>query len=79
MINIKLGDNEAVCTCIFKYKSTCIYMNIIKIKTITKLLKMSCTAYIVYTFHVSLHHANFGHFKAKQVLLFHSSPITCTV
>ena len=29
---------------------------------------MSCTAHIVYTFHISLHHANFGQFKAKQVL-----------
>ena len=29
---------------------------------------MSCTAYIVYTFHLSLHHANFGQFKAKHVL-----------
>ena len=29
---------------------------------------MSCTAYIVYTFHLTLHHANFGQFKAKQVL-----------
>ena len=28
---------------------------------------MSCTAYIVFTFHLSLH-ANFGQFKAKQVL-----------
>ena len=30
---------------------------------------MSCTAYIVYTFHLSLYHTNFGQFKAKQVLL----------
>ena len=30
---------------------------------------MSCTAYIVYTFHPSLHKANFGQFMAKQVLL----------
>ena len=29
---------------------------------------MGCTAYIVYTFHISLHHANFCQFKAKQVL-----------
>ena len=29
---------------------------------------MSCTAYIVYAFHLSLHHANFGQFKAKQFL-----------
>ena len=29
---------------------------------------MSCTAYIVYTFSLSLHNANFGQFKAKQVL-----------
>ena len=34
-----------------------------------KLVQMSCTAYIVYTLHLSLHHANFGQFKAKQVLL----------
>ena len=37
-------------------------------KNNTKLVQMSCTAYIVYTFHLSLHHANFGQFKAKQVL-----------
>ena len=37
-------------------------------KKIKKLVQMSCTACIVYTFHVSLHHANFGQFKAKQVL-----------
>ena len=30
---------------------------------------MSCTAYIVYTFHRSLHHANLGQFKAKRILL----------
>ena len=29
---------------------------------------MSCIVYIVYTFHLSLHHANFGQFKAKRVL-----------
>ena len=29
---------------------------------------MSCTEYIVYTLHLSLYHANFGQFKAKQVL-----------
>ena len=29
---------------------------------------MSYEAYIVYTFQLSLHHANFGQFKAKQVL-----------
>ena len=29
---------------------------------------MSCTAYIVYTFQLFSHHANFGQFKAKQVL-----------
>ena len=29
---------------------------------------MSCTVYIVYTFHITAHHANFGQFKAKQVL-----------
>ena len=33
-----------------------------------KCVQMSCTAYIVYTFHITLHHANFGQFKAKQVL-----------
>ena len=32
------------------------------------LVKMSCTEYTVYTFHLSLHHAKFGQFKAKQVL-----------
>ena len=30
---------------------------------------MSCTVYIVYKSNLSLHHANFGQFKAKQVLL----------
>ena len=34
---------------------------------------MSCVAYIVYTFHLFLPHANFGQFKVKQVLL----EITC--
>jgi len=29
---------------------------------------MSCTAYIVDKFHLSLHHANFGQIKAKQVV-----------
>ena len=33
-----------------------------------KLVQMSCTVYIVYTFHLSLHHANFGQFKTIQVL-----------
>ena len=39
-----------------------------KAKNNKNLVQMSCTAYIVYTFHPSLHHANFGQFKAKQVL-----------
>ena len=43
-------------------------MNIIQIKINKTLVQMSCTAYIVYTFHQTLHHANFGQFKAKQVL-----------
>ena len=43
-------------------------MNILQIKTNKTLVQMSCTAYIVYTFHLSLHHANFDQFKAKQVL-----------
>ena len=30
---------------------------------------MSCTAWTVYTFLISLHHANVGQFEAKQVLL----------
>ena len=30
---------------------------------------MNCKAYNVYTFHLSLHHANFGQFKKKQVKL----------
>ena len=38
-------------------------------KTKQKLVKMSCTAYIVYKLHLSLHYANFGQFQAKQVLL----------
>ena len=33
-----------------------------------KLVQMSCAVYIVYTFHLSLHHANFGQFKTKHVL-----------
>ena len=32
-----------------------------------KLVHMSCTEYNLYTFHPSLHHTNFGQFKAKQV------------
>ena len=43
-------------------------MNIEQIKTNQKSGQMSCTAYTVYTFHLSLHHANFGQIKAKQVL-----------
>ena len=43
-------------------------MNIIQIKKIKKIVQMSCAVYIVYTFHLSLHHANFGQLKAKQVL-----------
>ena len=43
-------------------------MNIIQIKTATKIVQMSCAEYIVYTFHLSLHHVSFGQFKAKQVL-----------
>ena len=31
---------------------------------------MGCTAYIVYTFHLSLNHVNLGQFKAKQVYMF---------
>ena len=49
-------------------KSTFIYMNIIQIKNNKKLVQMSCAAYIVYTFHLSFYHANFGQFKAKLVL-----------
>ena len=37
-------------------------------KNNNKLVQMSSTAYIVYTLHLSLHHANFGHFKAEGVL-----------
>ena len=29
---------------------------------------MSCTAYTVYTFQLTLQYANFGQFEAKQVL-----------
>ena len=63
---------EAVCSCIFllylqnrlvKYiKRIFLYMNIIQIKTRKKIVQMSCTAFIVYTFRLSLHHA-------KHVLL----------
>ena len=42
-------------------------MNIIQIKK-EKNSKMSCKMYIVYTFHLSLHHANFRQFKANQFL-----------
>ena len=41
---------------------------IIQIKNNKTLVQMSCVAYIVYTFHMTLHYANFGQFKAKQVL-----------
>ena len=34
-------------------------MNIIQIKNNKTLVQMSCTAYIVYTFHLTVHHANF--------------------
>ena len=34
-----------------------------------RIVQISCTAHIVYTFHLSLRHANFDQFKAKQVLL----------
>ena len=34
-------------------------LKIVQIKT-KKILQINCTAYIVYTFHLSLHHANFG-------------------
>ena len=30
---------------------------------------MSCAVYIVYTFHLSLHHVNFGRFKTKSLSL----------
>ena len=43
-------------------------MNNIQIKTTKKIVQISCTAYIVYTFHLSLHYANFGQFKVKQLL-----------
>ena len=43
-------------------------MNIMQIKNNKTLVQMSCTACIVYTFHLTLHNANFGQFKAKQVL-----------
>ena len=39
-----------------------------KDKNNKNLVQMSCTAYIVYTFHISSHR-NFGQFKAKQVLI----------
>ena len=38
---------------------------------------MSCTAYIVYTFHLSFHHANFGQFKAEHVL--YKIKLTCKI
>ena len=49
-------------------KSTFLYMNIMQIKNNKTLVQMSCTVYIVNTFHLTLHHANFGQFKAKRVL-----------
>ena len=49
-------------------------MNTKQIKKNKKIVKMSCTAYIVYTFHKSLHHAIFGQFKAKHVLISNFSP-----
>ena len=41
---------------------------IIQLKNKKQLVPMNRTAYIVYTFHLTLHHANFDQFKAKQVL-----------
>ena len=43
-----------------------LYLNIIQIKNNKKLVQMSCTAYIVYTFQLTLHHANFGQFEANR-------------
>ena len=71
-------SKEAVCSCIstrsFLYTCRIDLSNISKVhytdKNNKKLVQMSCTSYIVYTFHLSLHHANFGQFKAKQVLYF---------
>ena len=73
---------EAVCSCFSSFVSSffviprelvCqIYQKYIPLdehytdKNDNKLVQMSCTAYIVYTFHLSLHHDNFGQFKAKQ-------------
>ena len=34
-----------------------------------KLVQMSCSVCIVYTFHLSLHNVNVGHFKATQVFV----------
>ena len=50
-------------------KNTFLYMNIYPDKNNKTLVQMCCKAYIVYSFHLTLHHANFGQFKAKQVLL----------
>ena len=43
-------------------------MNSMQIKNNKTLVQMSCTSYIMYTFHLTLHHANFGQFMAKLVL-----------
>ena len=39
-----------------------------QIKNNKTLVQMSCTSYIMYTFHLTLHHANFGQCMAKLVL-----------
>ena len=54
-------------------------MNIMQIKNNKTLIQMSCTAYIVYTFHLTLHHENFGQFKAKQVLCSRFLPLVWQV
>ena len=50
-------------------------MNIMQIRNNKTLVQICCTAYIVYTFNLTLHHANFGQFKAKQVLLNYILPL----
>ena len=39
-------------------------------KNSKKCVQMNCTAYIVYTIHLPLHHVDFGQFKAIQVLYY---------
>ena len=61
-----------ICKLFFCYICRIGLSNISKVhytdKNNKKMVQMSCTAYIVYIFHLPLHYANSGQFKAKWVL-----------